>query len=85
MLGSAALVWGLWGGRQTRDETKPVSGHEYEPAAFTAITVSATLTETAVIHEETPTPEEESQLTAGLVTSHVVHRRSEAKGIREKP
>lgn len=53
-----------------RDVTKHASAHEYEPAAFTAITVSVALIQTAVHHEETPTPEEASRLTAGLIMSH---------------
>lgn len=46
--------------------TKHVSVREYEMAEFTAITVSVTLIQTALYCEETPTPEEESQLAAGL-------------------
>lgn len=49
------------------DVTKRASVHEYEPAAFTAITVSVTLIQTALYHRETP--EEESQPTAGLIMS----------------
>lgn len=54
--------------------TKHASVHEYELAAFTAITVSVTTIQTAVYHEETPTPEEKSRLTAGLIMS-VTHTR----------
>ncbi len=53
-----------------RDVTKHVSVHEHELAALTAITVSVTLIQTAANHKETPTPEEESWLPAGLITPH---------------
>lgn len=36
------------GGVSERDVTKHVSVHEYEPAEFTAITVSVTLIQTAL-------------------------------------
>lgn len=48
--------------------TKLASVHEYEPAAFTAITVFVTQSR-AVLYHETLTPEEESRLSAGLIMS----------------
>lgn len=52
-----------------RDVTKHASVQEYELAAVTAITVSVAVIQlrTAVDHKETPTPAEESRLTAGTI------------------